>query len=207
MIREIVNDFVSGKFLNTQQQQQPPATTNVVKDAPIRHELLISLEQINSGCCKTVKITRKIYDADHYRVEEKLVNVIVDKGCPSGTTITFANEGDVHAGRMPADVIFVIRDKPHGIFRRESANIYYMKRVHLRDALCGLSTSIPGLDGSSIPLIIDHVIKPNTSHRLVGYGLPIPKYPGKRGDLIVDFELEFPNTIHASVKDRLRGLL
>lgn len=156
-----------------------------------------------------MKITRKVLNPDGQstRVEDKVLTINIKPGWKSGTKITFPKEGDQHPGRVPADIVFVIKDKPHPKFKREAADIRYVHRLPLRDALCGLTVNVPTLDGTTIPLKITEVIKPNMTKRIAGQGLPNPKLSGRRGDLIVEFDVKFPEKLEASVKEILRDTL
>jgi DnaJ-class molecular chaperone len=51
------------------------------------------------------------------------------------------------------------------------------------------------------------VIKPSTIRRLQGRGLPLPKEPSRRGDLIVAFDVKFPDHISKNAKEILIDLL
>jgi DnaJ-class molecular chaperone len=77
----------------------------------------------------------------------------------------------------------------------------------LRDALCGLTVNVPTLDGTTIPLKITEVIKPNMTKRISGQGLPNPKLSGRRGDLIIEFDVKFPEKLESSIKEILRDTL
>merc|ERR1712013_700379 len=64
-------------------------------------------------------------------------------------------------------------------------NIKFNYKVPLREALCGTLVQVPTLDGKKIGINCrGEVIKPTTTKRLQGYGLPLPKDPTKRGDII-----------------------
>ena len=75
-------------------------------------------------------------------VDENLsLRVQVKPGWKAGTKVTFPREGDQHPGRVAADIIFIIRDKPHAHFKREGADLRYKCKLPLRDALCGTTVS------------------------------------------------------------------
>ncbi|MCJ8732004.1 hypothetical protein PDJAM_G00205990 [Pangasius djambal] len=65
-------------------------------------------------------------------------NVVVDEvtvrgRChrKEGTKVTFPREGDESPGCITADIVFVIKDKPHSHFRREGSDIVYPVRISL----------------------------------------------------------------------------
>ncbi|KHN83283.1 DnaJ -like protein subfamily B member 4 [Toxocara canis] len=179
------------------------------QDPTVQHDVLVSLEDIYKGCTKRMKITRKVLNSDGQstRVEDKVLTLNIRAGWKSGTKITFPKEGDQHPGRVPADIVFVIKDKPHPKFKREGNDIRYVHRISLRDALCGTTISVPTLDGTSIPMRLTEVVKPNTTKRLSGQGLPNPKVPGRRGDLIVEFDVKFPDVIPSAMKELIMNAL
>jgi len=108
---------------------------------------------------------------------------------------------------VPADIVFVVKDKPHQHFKREGPDVKYVCKVGLKEALCGGVVEIPTLDKATVPLPLTDVVKPTTIKRISGQGLPIPKIPGKRGDLVIEFDIRFPDSLPAPVKDVLRDAL
>jgi len=66
---------------------------------------------------------------------------------------------------------------------------------------------VPTIDGRKIPLRLTEIIKPHSVKRIQGEGLPMPKHPNKRGDLIVEFDVVFPNHISSTAKEILADCL
>ena len=56
------------------------------------------------------------------------------------------------------------------------------------------------IDKRHTQLKIQEVIKPGFTKRFAGEGLPYPKDPSRRGDLIVEFDIIFPETM-SSLKE------
>uniref|UniRef100_A0A1I8ENP9 J domain-containing protein n=1 Tax=Wuchereria bancrofti TaxID=6293 RepID=A0A1I8ENP9_WUCBA len=179
------------------------------QDPVVQHELLVSLEDIYKGCTKKMKITRKVLapDGQSTRIEDKVLTINIKPGWKSGTKITFPKEGDQHPGRVPADIVFVIKDKHHPKFKREGADIRYVHKLALRDALCGTVVHVPTLDGTTYPMRVNEIVRPNTSRRLTGQGLPNPKMAGRRGDLIVEFDVKFPDSLPSASKELIMNAL
>lgn len=179
------------------------------KDETIFKDLEISLEDIARGVEKKMKISRRVYDdRGGSRSEDKILTINVKPGWKAGTKITFAREGDQIPGKIAADIAFVIKDKPHPLFKRDGSNIIFTYKVPLREALCGTVAQIPTLEGKKVGLqLLDEVIKPNSTKRLQGYGLPFPKDPSRKGDLIVKFDVLFPDRLSQSTKDILFDVL
>lgn len=183
-----------------------------VQDATVERDLPISLEDIARGVEKKMKISRRVYNDNgtNYQVQDKVLTISVKPGWKAGTKITFAKEGDVlPGGKVPADIAFIIKDKPHPIFARDGQDIVYTCNVPLRDALCGTVVQVPSLlGGKSIGLnLVDKVIQPNSVHRISGGGLPYSKDPSKKGDLVVKFNVLFPDKLDQGSKDILYDVL
>lgn len=54
---------------------------------------------------------------------------------------------------------------------------------------------------------INEIIKPNTVKRVSGYGLPFPKDTTRKGDMLVAFDIKFPEKLSASEKELLTDIL
>lgn len=75
-------------------------------------------------------------------------------------------------------------------------------------ALCGTIVSIPTLAGEKIQLnLLNEIVKPNTVKRIQGQGLPFPKEPNRKGDLLVSFDIKFPDSLTTAAKDILYDTL
>ncbi|XP_042879190.1 dnaJ homolog subfamily B member 4-like [Penaeus japonicus] len=195
------NPHDSPRFYESKSRHQDPAVTR---------DLYVSLEEVVKGVTKKMKITRNVLAADgrSTRREEKILTIEVKPGWKEGTKITFEKEGDQYPGKIPADIIFVIRDKPHPQFKRDGANLIYTAKLPLRDALCGTRISVPTLTGQQVTLnFSNEVVKPQTTKRLQGYGLPYPKDPTRKGDIIVHFDIQFPANLTESAKEILSEVL
>ena len=198
-----------GGFKFSPNNGQKPRKQARVQDTTIEREVFVSIEEMAAGCEKKMKISRRVIREDGAQTtEDKVLKIVVKPGWKSGTKVTFAKEGDQIPGKIPADIAFIIRDKPHPIFTRDGANIQYTYRIPLREALCGTVVQVPTLEGKKIGInCTGEVLKPTTIKRLQGYGLPHPKEPTKKGDLIINFEVLFPDQLSQSSKDIIYDVL
>lgn len=187
---------------------QPRKPQHLMQDPPVEHDLHVSLEELLRGCTKKMKITRKVVGSDgSVRKEDKVLTINVKPGWKAGTKITFPREGDQTGHNVPADIVFLIKDKAHPQFKRDGADIRHTVRISLREALCGCTISIPTLTGERIQQRMNEVIKPSTIKRIPGQGLPHSKEPNRRGDLLVGFDIKFPDSLPEGSKQILSDVL
>lgn len=80
-----------------------------------------------------MKISRRVIQPDGSpKKEDKYVSIAVRPGWKSGTKVTFQKEGDQSRGKIPSDIVFIIRDKPHTLFKREGSDLRYTARLTLK---------------------------------------------------------------------------
>jgi len=199
---------MKGQF-RPQVSSQKPTKQNKIQDKTIEKELFVTVEEIAKGCEKKMKISRKVYREDgSVTNEDKVLKVNIKPGWKSGTKVTFSQEGDRIPGKIPADVAFIIRDKPHPVFTRDGSDLKYTYKIPLKEALCGTIVQVPTLNGQKVGINCSaEVIKPTTTKRLQGFGLPFPKDSSRKGDLIVGFDVLFPDDISQSSKHILYDTL
>ncbi|KAK7161115.1 hypothetical protein R3I94_003945 [Phoxinus phoxinus] len=198
-----------GGFPRSYNTRVPGGRLDKKQDPPVTHELRVSLEEVFTGCTKKMKISRKRLNPDRrtIRTEDKILTVEVKKGWKEGTKITFPKEGDETPSNIPADVVFVVKDKPHPVYRRDGSDIIYPAKITLKEALCGCTVIVPTLDSRTVNITTQDIVRPGMKRRVTGEGLPLPKSPDRRGDLIVEYEVKFPERLSQSAKDTIANVL
>lgn len=74
-------------------------------------------------------------------------------------------------------------------------------------ALCGVVFEVATLSGEKVRISTNQeIIKPSTVKRLAGYGLPFPKEPSRKGDLLIAFDITFPEKLTTSQKLQIADL-
>lgn len=79
--------------------------------------------------------------------------------------------------------------------------------VSISQALCGCTVNAPTLDGRTITVTSRDIIKPGMKKRIGGEGLPLSKCPEKRGDMVVEFVVKFPDKLGQSTREALTQIL
>lgn len=206
MFRFSGSQFGSAGGANMHQMTGQPGTKKKTQDPPIYHDLSISLEDIASGTTKKMKISRKVLlqDGRSTRSEDKVLTIDIKPGWKAGTKITFPREGDQSPNSIPADIVFIIKDKPHQYFKRDGCDLIFTANISLREALLGATIQVPTLDGRKKQIsMLNDIVNPHTEKRIAGEGLPFPKQTNKKGDIIVKFDIKFPGSLSQSQREAM----
>lgn len=104
----------------------------------------------------------------------------------------------------PGDIIIIYSVKKEENMKRVGNNLEITLSILLSDALCGLNMLYNHPNGSKILLNYDEVIKPHKKYRVIDLGF---KNNGLKGDMIINFEIIFPDFIDSQRTDLLKKLL
>ncbi|XP_061531878.1 dnaJ homolog subfamily A member 4 [Phycodurus eques] len=126
--------------------------------------------------------------------QKKILEVHVEKGMRDGQKITFHGEGDQEPDLEPGDVIIVLDQKDHSLFKRSDDNLTMTMSIKLVEALCGFKKSINTLDDRTLLISSQpgEVIKNNDTKVIQNEGMPIYRSPYEKGQLFIQFQVEFP---------------
>ncbi|KAG8801544.1 Type I HSP40 co-chaperone [Serendipita sp. 411] len=140
--------------------------------------------------------------------EKKFLEVHVDKGMKNGQTITFAGESDQAPDVIPGDVVIVIEEKPHPVFKRQDNNLQVDVELDLLTALGGGQFTIKHLDNRAllINLVPGEVIKNDSIKVIHGQGMPSHRHHHP-GDLYVHLKVNFPDHLDPNVVPLLEQAL
>lgn len=132
--------------------------------------------------------------------EKKILEATIDKGVPNGFQYTFHGEADEFPGMEAGDVVIVIKEQPHKVFKRKGADLLIEKEITLLEAMTGVDFVITHLDGTKIRIKNKpgEVIKPEAIKTVKDKGLPFHKTSYKSGNLFIVFKVKFPMTINDS---------
>lgn len=159
-------------------------------------DLNLSLDELYKGCHKRLKITRTRFSMGRRHQEEKFLDIDVKSGWKDGTKVTFAGEGDqAQPNTPPGDLIFVVRGKNHPRFTRNGNHLIHKISISLKEALLGTKLQINTLDNRRLFIDVPGVINPRTRKVVSNEGMPISKSPGAKGDMIVEFDIQFPSRL------------
>lgn len=179
------------------------------QDKPIERDLALSLEEVYHGCIKKMKISRRVMNEDGHTssIRDKILTIVVKRGWKPGTKISFPEEGDQGPNNVPADIVFVVKDKPHQHFRRDGVNLVYTAKIPLGKALTGCTVEVVTLDDRILNIPINDIVHQGYTKVVPGEGMPLSKDPNIKGDLIIAFDIEYPKQLSPDQKALIRKAL
>ncbi|KAF8558193.1 DnaJ-domain-containing protein [Imleria badia] len=189
--------------------QQRATSAPAPQALEITRPLKLSLEDLYSGSTKHLKVNRKFLDGS---TEEKVLEIQVLPGWKSGTKIRFPRAGNEQPNGESQDLAFVVEEKPHPVFTRDGDDLVCHLKIPLVDALTGSDTKkvVELLDGRKLqaPFPLG-IVKPGQETRVAGEGMPIRKQasPKNKGDLVIRWDVQFPDRLTPSQKEGIRRIL
>lgn len=141
--------------------------------------------------------------------DRKVLEVVVEKGMKNGQKIRFAGEADEAPNTIPGDVIFVVQEKEHDIFKRKGADLVIPMELQLSEALCGFVRTITHMDGRILKIEskAGEVYKPDDVRVISGEGMPHHGNPFTKGRLFILFKVVFPATMAPGAITALKAVL
>jgi DnaJ-class molecular chaperone len=188
--------FHGGRPMNFQQ-----------KPEPIHKTVQITLEQSYSGCNLPVEIERTMI-INHVRSTEiETIYVSIPRGIDDNEMMVFENKGHCVNGNVYGDLKISFQIINNTGFRRQGLDLIYNKKISLRDALCGFSFEMDHVNGKKLCLnnkTNPTVIKPDYKKVVPNMGM-VREH--STGNMIIDFEVEFPDTLTAEQIQQLQLIL
>lgn len=141
--------------------------------------------------------------------DRKILEVHVDKGMIDGQKILFSGEGDQEPELEPGDIIIVLDEKEHSVYKRSGNDLIIRQEIQLVEALCGFQKVIRTLDDRDLVIttIPGEITKHGDVKCVLNEGMPQYKNPFEKGRLIVQFLVVFPTQIDPAIIPTLENCL
>jgi len=139
----------------------------------------------------------------------KVLEVHIDPGMKESHQIVFEGEADERPDVVAGDIVFIVQQKSHPVFTRQGNNLFMKKKINLLEALTGVEFTVKQLDGRTLVVRSkpNQVIKPGMVMQIAKEGFPTYKQPFQKGNLLVEFEVEFPDQIPEKLHQQLSQIL
>jgi len=144
-------------------------------------------------------------EKNKYIIKAKKIKVEIKKGhCKD--TITIKGAGHQLTVNEIGDLIVTVNVNEHEYYDRDGSDLVMKKDISLNDALCGFTFKIHDINDNELIVKTEQIIDIDPLG-LVGKGLPDLEEPDKYGDIVILFDIIFPETLTPETKLELRKLL
>jgi DnaJ family protein B protein 4 len=89
-------------------------------------------------------------------------------------------------------------------FKRNKNDLFYKKTITLKEALCGFKFKLDHLNGNQLGLNVNIVLFTGAKQVFKNLGMV---REGIAGNLVLDFEVKFPETLTPEQKDAISNIL
>lgn len=138
------------------------------------------------------------------------LTVTVEKGMAHKQQIPFPRQADEEPGMDRAgDFVVVLQQMKHAVFTRDDCDLHMLHHLTLQEALCGFQFKFTHLDGRELVVRQPRgqITKPGDVKAVVGEGMPLSKQANKFGDLVIEFQVDYPERVDESQLLLLRQAL
>ena len=177
-----------------------------MRPEPMQKSIQITIDQSFTGSTIPIEIERTIINGNVRRNETETVYINIPQGIDDNESVTLHDKGHI-INDTRGEVRIVFRVQNNSAFKRQGLDLVYKQKITLKEALCGFSFEILHLNGKRLCLnnaSNPTVIKPNFKKVVPNLGMT---REGSTGNMIIDFEIEFPESLSKEQMDRLLEIL
>jgi len=176
------------------------------KPSPIIKNITISMSQAFNGCKIPITIERWITNQHVKKHEQETLYITIPKGIDNNEIIVAREKGNVINDTFKGDVKIFIKINNNSPLIRKGLDLIYKKTITLKEALCGFSFDLEYIDGRKFKINNKqgNIIVPNFNKQIPKMGM---ERDGQKGSLIIQFSVEFPETLPKETIVKLETLL
>ncbi len=137
-----------------------------------------TLMELYKGTTKQKKIVRELIDRKkgiNY-IKEDVIQIKIEAGYRDNTRIIFNKMGREHLSKVTGNLIIIIKEQEHPIFKKYNKNDIIMKLdISLKEAHDGFTRQIELINGEKCTIDIEPIENTKFMHRLKNHGMPVRK--------------------------------
>lgn len=172
----------------------------------INKQIIITLEQCYTGCVIELDVERTIENGNEIKRETENMYINIPKGINDKEVVTIHDKGNI-VNSMVGNINITVNIENKTKYIRQGLDIILKTSITLKEALCGFSTEFTYLNGKKFSLNNKenfNLIKPGYKKVIQNMGIT---RENAVGNLIIHFEIDFPETLDKSVRLKLAEIL
>jgi DnaJ-class molecular chaperone len=176
------------------------------KPIPIMKTLQINMEQVLNGALLPLEIERWILENGNKTFEKETLYVDIPCGIDNNEMIILRGKGNIVDEQNKGDVKINILIQNNTAFKREGLDLILDKEITLKDALCGFTFEINYINGKNYTLNNNkgNIVPPAYKKIYPQMGL---KRGEHKGNMIINFNVNFPNKLTDEQIEKLKDIL
>jgi DnaJ-class molecular chaperone len=169
---------------------------------PIVKTINVTMEQVMNGANIPVEIERWIAQEGAKVMEKETIYVEIPQGVDDNELIVLKDRGNVANEMCKGDVKVFIKVDNHTNFKRNGLDLIVEKHITLKESLCGFKFELAHLNGKTYTINNNEgsIVTPSYFKAIPEMGL---KRNGHSGNLVVTFDIIFPETL---TSEQIKGL-
>jgi DnaJ-class molecular chaperone len=186
-------------------QNGRPAFMRPSKPPPIIKTVEISLKQAYTGIDFPIEIERWVEQNGIKTIETEKLYIPIPSGVDNNEIIKLEQKGNMLNG-IRGDIKLPISVDNKTKFTRNGLDLYYKKKLSLKQALLGFSFDLTFLHGQIYTINNSgaKIMYPGYKKLVQGMGM---KRGESTGNLIIEFDVIFPNKLSEKQKEGLQEIL
>jgi hypothetical protein len=176
------------------------------KPTPIIKNISINMEQVMNGANIPVEIERWILENGNKVFERETIYVSIPKGIDDNEIIMLRDKGNIINEQNKGDIKLFIKVENTTSFKRNGLDLIFEKQVTLKEALCGFAFELKHINGKSYTINNNpgSIVTPAYFKSIPNMGLT---RDGDTGNLVITFEVVFPETLDLDKISKLKEIL
>jgi DnaJ-class molecular chaperone len=176
------------------------------KPIPIMKSLQINMEHVLNGASIPLEIERWILQPGGKIIEKETIYVDIPQGIDDNEMIILRDRGNVISDQCKGDIKINILIQNNTAFKRCGLDLILDKTITLKEALCGFSFELNYINGKSYTMNNNKgsIIPPDYKKVYPEMGL---KRGEHKGNMIINFHIDFPSVLTIEQIDKLSSIL
>lgn len=187
-------------------QNGRPVNTNNMTPSPLQIGISVTLKDAFLGSSRKVPINRIVNENGRKRQETELMEIEIPRGVMHNETVILQKKGHVMSNVNKGDLHLIFQIKNDAMFRRNNNDLYYRHKITFKESLCGFQFQIKHLDGKiyNINNQGGTIIHKDVKKVVSNLGMVRDE---TKGNLIIEFDIDYPNMLSEDVIEKLKEIL